>query len=245
MPRGAPANARDLLAMRRFAPLPRPFPVLAIVLPVLAAGCGGRNGGEIDFGVPPAGTPGSPFAAIDPATDLPIAVVPERPGAPSLGPADAPLHVVVFTDLECFHCRRHHRTLAALRERYGDRMRLTVRHYPLASHRWAALAAEAAVAAERADRFWEFLEHLWAPPPIPPTPEAILEAAAAAGLDPEALREDLRTERNRPTVEQDVRDGWSAGVRATPTTFFNGRCVVGAESPDRLAAVCEALLASP
>lgn len=80
----------------------------------------------------------------------------------SAGSSDAPVRVVEFLDLECPACRIfQERTMASLSTRLGDRLRVTVVHFPLRMHRFALPAARAAECAASAGRFHEFVAEVY------------------------------------------------------------------------------------
>ncbi|WP_428261865.1 DsbA family protein [Haliangium sp.] len=151
----------------------------------------------------------------------------------ALGPADAPLTVVVFSDFECPYCARLHPTLQELRAVYGDRVRVVLRHLPLSFHPRAQLAAEAAVAAAAQGRLWAFYDRVFA------EPEALSRAdlerhARAAGLDMDRFRAALDDRRYFEQVAADAAAGKALGVRGTPTMFVNGTPIPGAAPFDVL-----------
>jgi protein-disulfide isomerase len=67
-----------------------------------------------------------------------------------IGPADAKLVLVEFSDFQCPYCKQVHDDLEAIRARHPDEVAILYRHYPLdAIHphaRSAALASECAAA---------------------------------------------------------------------------------------------------
>jgi protein-disulfide isomerase len=69
--------------------------------------------------------------------------------------------------------------------------------------------------------------------------------ASRLGLDLDALNTCLDSAKARTVVEQDVADGHSYGVVATPTFFINGQRVVGSVSMTTLKREIEAALKSP
>lgn len=157
------------------------------------------------------------------------------PGLPghALGPEDALLTVVVFSDLECPYCARLQPALRALRDEHGDDVRIVFRHMPLPFHPRAPLAAEAAVAAAAQGRFWDFHDRVLR------TPHALARAdleehARALGLDMNAFRAALDERRYFETVAADVAAAKALGVRGTPTMFVNGTPVVGSAPYDYL-----------
>lgn len=162
-------------------------------------------------------------------------VVPAGEGRPSLGPPDAPITVVVFSDFQCPFCARLAPTLHALPERHPD-VRVVFRQRPLQNHALARPAAAAALAAERQGKFWELHDALFASGGKL-EPGDIERAAEAAGLDMEQWNRD----REDPAVEQliveDEALAEQLGVRGTPGSFINGMFVGGAQPAEAFDAV--------
>jgi len=74
-----------------------------------------------------------------------------------IGPADAPVTLVVFADYECGFCRRMDETIAAVQVRQHLRFRTVYRHYPIKSrHAHAEAAALAAECAAEQGHFEEY-----------------------------------------------------------------------------------------
>jgi len=95
-----------------------------------------------------------------------------------VGPPDAPLQLVEYTDFECPSCQAALRVLDRIRKRLGDELVLVVRHFPVAdAHPMALIAAEAVEAAGAQGRFWDMYRRIYgdrSPPtdgqPAPVTP---------------------------------------------------------------------------
>lgn len=73
---------------------------------------------------------------------------------PAVGPEDAPVIIVEFSDFECPYCSRMTDTLKQVKEKYGKTIRLVFRQYPLAMHANAQKAAEASLCADEQGEFW-------------------------------------------------------------------------------------------
>lgn len=153
---------------------------------------------------------------------------------PSLGPANAPLVMQVFSDFECPYCGRVEPTVAALREHFGDRLRVVWRDYPLPNHPHAMPAAEAAreVRAQRGDEaFWRFhdtlFEHQRDDEGL--SPAALERYAVGLGVDAVRLRAALADHRHIAAIRSDMEAITATGVRfGTPAFFINGHFMSGA-----------------
>ncbi len=77
-------------------------------------------------------------------------------GPAAVGPEGAALTIVQFCDFECPFCRRVFPTVKQIRERYGDRVRMVFRQFPLDFHPKARPAHEGALAAHAQGKFWEY-----------------------------------------------------------------------------------------
>jgi len=145
-------------------------------------------------------------------------------GASIVGPATAPVRIVVFTDFECPYCLESERTLALLRQKYGDRIALYYLNFPLPSHPNARPAAVASECAATLGRYAPYHDALFA------HQQDLAHAhyaawAAAAGLDRAKFKACLASGDLDKRVDQDIREGIAAGVDGTPTFVINGRMV--------------------
>jgi protein-disulfide isomerase len=74
---------------------------------------------------------------------------------PAMGPADAPVTIIEFSDFECPFCKRIHPTLKQVMDTYDGKVRLVYRHLPLTNiHPNAQKAAEASLCAHEQGQFW-------------------------------------------------------------------------------------------
>ncbi|MEZ4451181.1 MAG: thioredoxin domain-containing protein [Nannocystaceae bacterium] len=166
-------------------------------------------------------------------------------GATYFGPADAPVVIVAFMDALCPYCRRSMTTtLPELQRRYGDDLRLEIRHLPLPIHPAADGAARAAVAAGRQGRFADFYAGLFAGEKKKVNRELFLEIARGLGLDEARFLADLDDPGVAAEVIADRTIGFDAGVLATPSFFLNGRFYSGHREADFMATVIDEELAA-
>jgi len=162
----------------------------------------------------------------------------ETKGSASLGPQDAPVVVVAFSDFECPYCARGAATLDALRETYGDRLQLVFRHFPLSFHVDGIPAAMAAECAGEQDAFWPYHDRLFEHQDQLGKDE-LLAHAAALGLKTKPFAKCMASETHRQRVEADVQAGATLGLSGAPAYFVNGRPVLGALPVDAFADIVE------
>ena len=171
-----------------------------------------------------------------------------------IGPEKAKVGLVVFYDYQSAECWRIERDIQELMGKYGNRMSVTARHYPLCtdcnvslgsnSHPnacRAALAAEAAGLLKGNDGFWKM--HRWLLGQRGNfTDDELKDGLIELGY--QDMEEFLETMSSPPAfggVLADIVEAQSLQIRGTPTVLFNGKKLVGLESGTGLV---EALLAA-
>jgi len=157
---------------------------------------------------------------------------------PSLGahPDDALLTIVEFADFGCPYSREASYVVRALAE-YSTVVRYVYRDFPIADlHPTAALAGEAGECAQEQGRFFDYHDKLYQNQ-FDLSENALKRYAQELGLDTDLFNSCLDSHRYRDEVEQDRLAGAEAGVRGTPTFFFNGVRVEGAIPQDAFSAL--------
>ncbi|MEZ4399578.1 MAG: thioredoxin domain-containing protein [Kofleriaceae bacterium] len=157
-----------------------------------------------------------------------------------LGPDDAAVTVVVWSDFMCPYCARQAPILERLARAHPADVRVVFRHLPLPMHPGADLAAEAAVEAGRQGKFWRFHDELFEAAPGGFDRQVLLERARRAGLDVAAVAAALADHRHRDAVFADAAAAMSLGARGTPTLFINGQATAGMVDADELEALVAA-----
>ncbi len=152
----------------------------------------------------------------------------EFSGAPALGPEDAPITLIEFTDFQCPYCKRANDTVHELMKNNPGKIRLIFKHNPLPFHDKAEGAHRAAEAAALQGKFWEMYDLLFANNKN--LDQADLEKyAAQIGLDIEKFKADMESDSVKNRVKADLSQGASVGVQGTPHFFMNGTVISGAQ----------------
>ncbi len=155
-------------------------------------------------------------------------------GNPSMGPADAKVTVVEFSDFQCPHCRELSQTIQSVEAQYPQ-VRLVFKDYPLTQiHPWAETAAIGARCAyiQKPGSFWTMQTQIFENQDLISTEnvwDKLAGFAAQDGLDPELMKVCMSSPQAQAAVDSNHRDGEALNIDRTPTVFVNGRPVIGGD----------------
>jgi protein-disulfide isomerase len=148
---------------------------------------------------------------------------------PSIGPVDAPVTIVEFSDYECPFCQRAEPVLEQVLEQYEGKVRFVYRHFPLENiHPNAKPASVAAFCAGEQGKFWEYHALVFEAPDGLEA-DGLAKYAMALELDGESFEACLASDAAAASVQSDIQAGSSAGVTGTPAFFINGIPLKGAQ----------------
>ena len=156
---------------------------------------------------------------------------------PSLGPSDALVTVVTFSDFQCPYCSKLAATVHQLVERHDD-VRVVFRNLPLDMHPRARECAKAALAAGRQGKYWEMHDAMFAAQKQLGS-IAFADLAAKIGLDDTQFALDMADAALDELIAQDEGVAKQFRVRGTPAAFVNGRFLGGAQPLDAYELVIE------
>jgi protein-disulfide isomerase len=157
---------------------------------------------------------------------------------PAQGPANAPVTIVEFSDFQCPFCSRIIPTLNQVKEKYGDKVRIVFRQYPLPMHPQAQKAAEASLCANDQGKFWQMHDALFANQQALGV-DQLKAKATELGLNAETFNSCLDSSKYAAQVAADMKEGSAAGVSGTPAMFINGRFINGAVPFEEVASVID------
>ncbi|MFH1145624.1 MAG: DsbA family protein [bacterium] len=155
-----------------------------------------------------------------------------NPKDPTIGPDNAKLTIIEFGDFQCPFCREVFPTVRKMESRYKDKVRFQYRHFPVSDiHPDAMNAAKASMCAHEQEKFWQYHDLLFINQQDLSL-DALRRHSNTVGLNQKQFEECLSANSYQAVIDQDLSEGIAAGVRGTPTFFFNGVKVEGAIPPD-------------
>jgi protein-disulfide isomerase len=158
-----------------------------------------------------------------------------------MGPKDAPVRIVEFSDFQCPFCARTHPAVEAVRRRHPNTVAVLYRHFPLDPiHPYARPAALAAECAAEQGRFDAYARLLFAQQDSIGTKPWTRFAADAGVGDGAAFDRCVDEMRPAAAVERDVRAGRGVKVEVTPTLVINGTLRPGAVTESQLESLVRA-----
>ena len=146
--------------------------------------------------------------------------------SPTLGAADARVHIVEFLDPACETCAMFFPVVKQMLADHPGRIRLSIRHVPF--HQGSEYVVRLLEASRKQDRYWQTLEALlasqaqWAPHHTV-EPDLVWPAIAGTGLDTDQLMADMNSPEVEQRMQRDIEDARALKVTATPEYFVNGR----------------------
>lgn len=145
--------------------------------------------------------------------------------SPFKGAEDAPVVISEFSDFQCPYCSRIVPNLNQVEKKYGEKVKVVFRQFPLRSiHPEAQKAAEASLCAADQGKFWEMHDAMFAGQKELSVAQ-LKEKAGILELDTEAFNSCLDSGDKAAAVQADVSAGTAAGVSGTPSIWVNGRQV--------------------
>jgi len=153
----------------------------------------------------------------------------ERINAPTKGGNNAKVTIVEFFDPACGTCSQFYPLVNNLVKKYQGKVKVVMRYAPL--HKGSGDVVKMLEAAHLQGQFWPALELLfanqqrWVEHHVS-NPQSALAGIKTLPLDHKQLEKDWQSRKIAKTVDQDIQDGKTLQVRATPQFFVNGKPLV-------------------
>jgi len=205
-----------------------------VLLGYVVWGMGSTENAAVAAQSPAAAQAGGPVVEAPVATSEPKYIRYDVPsdGFYAIGPEDAPITLIEFSDYQCPYCRRWHQDVyQSLLAAYPGKIKLVYRNLPLTSiHADAFPAAEAAMCAGEQNAYWQYHEKLFGGELL--GNEVYIQYAQDLGLDMTTFEACITDHKYQAAIQADSDFAINLGVRSTPTFFVNGLAIVGAQPLD-------------
>ncbi|MEM4240381.1 MAG: DsbA family protein [Candidatus Woesearchaeota archaeon] len=172
----------------------------------------------------------------------PVSGVSKAGADPVIGPDDAKVKMIVYSDFQCPYCSRVVPTVHQIAEAYGDKIQITFRNFPLSFHQFAQKAAEAGECANVQGKFWEMHDMMFSKQNALRI-EDLKSYAGQLGLDQAKFDACLDNGEMKAEVDRDFQDGTASGIQGTPGFIINGEHISGAQPLDKFKEVIDKKLA--
>ena len=164
--------------------------------------------------------------------------------APTKGGSDAKVTIVEFSDFQCPFCSKGAQVLADLDKKYGNKIKIAFKHFPLPFHAQARIAAEASLCGKEQDIkiFWKMHDAMFADQ-SKLDKDNLIATAKKAGAKEAEFKTCLESGKYKAKVDADVAEGTALGLKSTPTFYVNGKLISGAQPLEVFSEVIDTELA--
>lgn len=159
-----------------------------------------------------------------------------RDGAAQIGPSDAKVKLVVFSDYLCPYCKTLHESLKTILAKYPNDV--VVYHRTFIIHNDAVIMAKAVEAANKQGKFVEADDAIFEKYQTG-NQTAMDSMAQSIGLNLDQFNTDLSGSDIQKIIDVDNADASDLNLQGTPSVFLNGTFV---SDPSTLSSQIDALL---
>ncbi len=148
-----------------------------------------------------------------------------------IGPDDAKVKVIEFSDFQCPFCKRFHASISKTLETYGDKIQYVYKNLPLGFHLQAENAALASECANEQGKFLAYADKLFEKQDDWGKSEGTQKfktLALQTGLNASQFNQCLDSGKYQEKINSDKEEAASFGVSGTPGTFINDQFKGGA-----------------
>ncbi|MDL2717523.1 MAG: thioredoxin domain-containing protein [Acidobacteriota bacterium] len=153
-------------------------------------------------------------------------------GTPAIGPADARVTVVEYSDMQCGFCKKRTADFENLVEKLGKELKIRryIKSFPLTgAHPWAFRASSAGrcffESPGGTDLFFRWKSNVYAKQDefsVPQVDAFAMDFAVANEIDEKAFRSCYLQAKASEKIHADLAEGWAMRVRSTPSYYIDG-----------------------
>lgn len=162
---------------------------------------------------------------------------------------NAKITLVEFGDFECPACGVAYPVVQKVLQDYKGKITYAFREFPIPSHKYGTLAAQAAEAAGAQGKFYPMYDKLYSnqkdwgdETKDTNAMDYFVKYAKELKLDVNKFKQDVENNAYDKRIKRDSGDGQQLGVNATPTFFLNGEMIEGGLPYDQFKSKIDAIL---
>ena len=150
--------------------------------------------------------------------------------APILGNKNAKITLVEYSDFQCPYCAKGSKIMHEIKKKYGDKVKVAFKNFPLPFHKQAKGAALAGLCAQEqgGNYFWKLHDFMFDNQSKLDSNSLKEVAAKFQGFDRTKFNDCVDKNKYMAKVDADIQEGQNLGVKSTPTFFLNGKIINGA-----------------
>ncbi|HZR81800.1 MAG TPA: DsbA family protein [Candidatus Binatia bacterium] len=183
---------------------------------------------------------------VDPVQSV-VAKIDIGPQNPSLGPKDAKVTIVEYSDFQCPFCAKAEVIVRdEVLKQYGDKVRFVYKQFPLTQihpiAQPASLIGLCVFKQSGNEAYWKYHHTVFDKVkeiPSDKPADALLDIAKNAGADRDKVKECFEKEETQPLIDATQEEAEAINVNSTPTFFVNGRRLSGAQPLDAFKGVID------
>jgi protein-disulfide isomerase len=164
-----------------------------------------------------------------------------------LGPSNAPITIVEYSDFQCPYCTRGYQTVQEIKKKYGKKVRFMYKHLPLSFHPQAMPAAKyfEAIALQSHKKAYAFHDQLFEnQQKLTKDGEKYMQIVAKKlNVNMSKLKKDLTSTKVSTRIEADMAEAKKFGFSGTPAFLVNGVSLKGAYPASAFIEIIERQLA--
>jgi protein-disulfide isomerase len=136
--------------------------------------------------------------------------------------------LIEYGDFQCPACGQYYPIVKEVKTKYENDITFQFRHFPLVQiHKNAMIAARAAEAAGKQNKFWEMHNMLYEQQSVwendPAANTAFVSYAQQLGLNVDQFKSDMTSQAVLDTINADIEAAQKIGATGTPTFVLDGK----------------------
>lgn len=158
-----------------------------------------------------------------------------------MGNSESKLVIVEYADFQCPACKMAFDSLSQFKKKYKGKFQFYYKHMPLDFHKMAYPAASyfEAVKLQDKEKAKKFLDFVFQNQRQMSDESFLKKAAQNVGADVKRVQQDLKSEKIKNIIEEDMAEFQSFGFTGTPVVLINGVALNGAQKLEELERVAK------